>query len=662
MCGFSGFLSRADMGAADSVAHLLKAMGNAIAHRGPDSEGIWNDREAGIGLVHRRLAIVDLSAAGHQPMVSQGGRYVLAFNGEIYNHPLLRAELEAADHAPAWRGHSDTETLLAAFLAWGIEATLKRCIGMFAIALWDRQERMLTLARDRMGEKPLYFGWQGAGQNAVFLFGSELKALKRHPAFAASIDRGALALLMRHNYIPAPYSIHRGIAKLEPGSLLSLSLANPEPRIWKYWDTAAVARAGLANPFAGSAAQAVDALDTLARDAVRQQMMADVPLGAFLSGGIDSSTVVALMQSQSARPVKTFTIGFNEEGYNEAVHAKAVARHLGTEHTELYITPEQAMAVIPQLPTLYDEPFSDSSQIPTYLVSKMTKQHVTVSLSGDAGDELFGGYSRYPQATRVWRLLERFPAVFRSGMAHSIRSISVNNWNRLATPARPFLSARKRNVGDKAHKLAELLNHSDSLSFYRRFITHWPSPEQVVVGGVEPANYFTSPGNHQGDMGHFESMMLADSLTYLPDDILVKVDRAAMGVSLETRVPFLDHRLVEFAWQLPLSLKVRDGQGKWILRQVLYKYVPRELIERPKMGFGVPIDSWLRGPLRDWAECLLDESRLRREGFFNPAPIRQKWAEHLSGQRNWQYHLWDVLMFQAWLENESGSLAGRGAI
>lgn len=659
MCGFAGFLSRTDMGATDVAGRLLNAMGNTIAHRGPDSEGIWSDREAGLGMVHRRLAILDLSSAGHQPMLSQGGRYVLAFNGEIYNHPRLRAELAADGHAAAWRGHSDTETLLAAFLAWGIEAALKRCIGMFAIALWDRQERVLTLARDRMGEKPLYFGWQGEGQKAAFLFGSELKALKKHPAFTAAIDRGALALLMRHNYIPAPYSIYQGIAKLEPGSLLSLSLANPEPHIWKYWDTAAIAHAGLANRFTGSAEQAVDELDQLARDAVRQQMMADVPLGAFLSGGIDSSVVVALMQSQSTRPVKTFTIGFNEEGYNEAVHAKAVARHLGTEHTELYITPEQAMAVIPQLPSLYDEPFSDSSQIPTFLVSKMTRQHVTVSLSGDAGDELFGGYSRYTQATRVWRILERFPAGVRSGLAHLILFISVNNWNRLASPARAFLPARKRNVGDKAHKLAELLNHSNSLSFYRRLITHWPSPELVVIGGEEPANYFTSLENTRGAVGNFESMMLADSQTYLPDDILVKVDRAAMGVSLETRVPLLDHRLVEFAWRLPLSIKVRDGQSKWVLRQVLYKYVPRALIERPKMGFGVPIDSWLRGPLRDWAEGLLDESRLRQEGFLYPALIRQKWAEHLSGQRNWQYHLWDVLMFQAWLERQSHSLSER---
>lgn len=660
MCGFGGFLSRGDIGTTESAGRLLSRMGNAIIHRGPDSEGVWCDRTAGLGLVHRRLAIVDLSAAGHQPMVSGDGRYVLAFNGEIYNHLDLRATLDSMGASTGWRGHSDTETLLAGFLAWGVEATLRRSIGMFAIALWDRKERLLTLARDRMGEKPLYYGWQGQGEQAVFLFGSELKALKAHPSFKAQIDRNALSLLMRHNYIPAPYSIHVGVAKLEPGCILTVSLAEPHPHLSKYWDAAEVARQGFSDSFSGSPEDAVSQLEVLAMDAVRQQMMADVPLGAFLSGGIDSSTVVALMQAQSSRPVKTFTIGFHEEGYNEAVHAKAVAAHLGTEHTELYITPDQALAVIPSLPTLYDEPFSDSSQIPTFLISKLARQHVTVSLSGDAGDELFCGYSRYTQAARVWSSLGRLPSAVRSGVANSIRAISVNGWNRIASPLLPLLPARKRNVGDKAHKLAELLNHPDFLSFYRRFVTHWPSPEEVVIGGNEPPNYFTAARHGSDGMGSIESMMLADAMTYLCDDILVKVDRAAMGVSLETRVPFLDHRLFEFAWSLPLSMKLRDGQGKWVLRQVLYRHVPKELVERPKMGFGVPIDSWLRGPLRDWAENLLDETRLRQEGYFHPAPIRKKWAEHLSGQRNWQYHLWDVLMFQAWLEADAMHETARG--
>lgn len=653
MCGFGGFLAQGDIGTEQEAGRLLSRMGNAILHRGPDSEGVWYDRATGVGLVHRRLAIVDLSAAGQQPMVSRDERYVLAFNGEIYNHLKLRDKLDHPGASLSWRGHSDTETLLAGFVAWGVEETLKQCIGMFAIALWDRQQRVLILARDRMGEKPIYYGWQGQGRNSTFLFGSELKALKTHPAFNAGIDRNALTLLMRHNYIPAPHSIYAGLSKLEPGCILSVSLENAEPRIVRYWDTTQVALTGLSNPFSGSPEEAVLHLEALALDAVRQQMMADVPLGAFLSGGIDSSTVVALMQSQSSRPVKTFTIGFHEEGYNEAVHAKAVASYLGTEHTELYVTPDQALAVIPKLPALYDEPFSDSSQIPTYLISKLAREHVTVSLSGDAGDELFCGYSRYTQADRVWGSLKRLPGIVRTGIANSIGAISVNGWNKLASPILPFFPARKRNIGDKAHKLAELLNHPDFLSFYRRFVTHWPYPEKLVLGGVEPENYFSRSSSALSALGSFDAMMLADSMSYLCDDILVKVDRAAMGVSLETRVPFLDHRLVEFAWTLPLSIKLRDGQGKWPLKQVLYRHVPKDLIERPKMGFGVPIDSWLRGPLRDWAEDLLSEDRLRREGFFDPGPVRRKLAEHLSGQRNWQYHLWDVLMFQAWLDAES---------
>lgn len=659
MCGFSGFLSRSDIGAANEAGRLLSAMGNTIVHRGPDSEGVWSDRDRGIGLVHRRLAIVDLSEAGHQPMVSEDGRYVLAFNGEIYNHSLLRAELERSGLATVWRGHSDTESLLAGFLAWGVEATLKRSIGMFAIALWDRKNLVLTLARDRMGEKPLYYGWQGQGGAQVFLFGSELKALKAHPAFKGSVDRNALALLMRHNYIPAPYSIYQGIAKLEPGCLLSLSLAEPQPHVWKYWDTAAVAREGLANPFGGSTEQAVEELERLAKDAVRQQMIADVPLGAFLSGGIDSSTVVALMQAQSSRPVKTFTIGFNEEGYNEALHAKAVARHLGTEHTELYVTPEQAMAVIPRLPAIYDEPFSDSSQIPTFLISQMAKQHVSVSLSGDAGDELFGGYNRYFGTQKWWRLINSTPMVLRELLAYGLSKPGPAAWDRLGQGVSRLSKGKVRwgNFGNRIQKLAAVMRVENSSSLYRHFVSHWADPAEVVIGGVEPATGMTHPQFSLDNI--VEQMMLLDSVSYLPDDILVKVDRAAMGVSLETRVPFLDHRLFAYAWHLPLSMKIREGQGKWILRQVLYKHVPRELIERPKMGFGVPIDEWLRGPLRDWAENLLDESRLRKEGFFHPAPIRKKWDEHLSKQRNWQYHLWDVLMFQAWLEHESESVAGR---
>ena len=585
-------------------------------------------------------------------MPSASGRYVIAFNGEIYNHVSIRTELQELGQAPTWRGHSDTETLLAGIEAWGLEATLKKSIGMFAIALWDRQTHSLMLARDRMGEKPLYYGWQGTGSERVFLFGSELKALKAHPKFASEIDRGALCLLLRHNYVPAPYSIYQGIAKLEPGSLLSISLAQHKLRIWTYWDAVNVVRAGVAHPFAGTADQAVDALEVLAKDAVRLQMMADVPLGAFLSGGIDSSTVVALMQTQSSRPVKTFTIGFSEVGYNEAVHAKAVARHLGTEHTELYVTPQQAMQVIPRLPGLYCEPFADSSQIPTFLVSQLAKQHVTVSLSGDAGDELFCGYNRYQITEQLWHKLAFVPEPLRALMAKGITALSPAAWDSLAgiIPGAGQYVA----LGDKLHKGAGVLVSTSVDELYLGMVSHLRNPANWVIDGQEPPTHLTGLCPELGGLNAVERMMVLDTISYLPDDILVKVDRAGMAVSLESRVPFLDHRVVEFAWSLPLTYKLRGGQTKWPLRQILYRHVPRELIDRPKMGFGVPLHDWLRGPLREWAEDLLGEARLAREGYFHPAPIRQIWAEHLSGRRNWMAQLWNVLMFQAWLEVNRG--------
>ena len=647
MCGLVGFLGGVAGEGGDEA--LLRCMSDTLIHRGPDDGGTWFDSEQRIGFGHRRLAIVDLSPAGHQPMVSGSGRYVTAFNGEIYNHLDIRAELEELGQAPTWRGHSDTETLLAGIEAWGVEATLKKSIGMFAIALWDKQTHMLILARDRMGEKPLYYGWQGSGNERVFLFGSELNALKSHSAFVAHIDRGALCLLLRHNYIPAPYSIYQGIAKLEPGCLLSLSLEQPEPKIWKYWDAIEAARAGVAQPFAGTADQAVDALEVLAKDAIRRQMMSDVPLGAFLSGGIDSSTVVALMQAQSSRPVKTFTIGFSEEGYNEAVHAKAVAQHLGTEHTELYVTPQQAMEVIPRLPSLYCEPFADSSQIPTFLVSQLAKQQVTVSLSGDAGDELFCGYNRYQITEQSWRKLALVPAPLRALAAKGITALSPTAWDSLAgiiPGARRYAA-----LGDKLHKGAGVLASASVDELYLGMVSHQRNPVDWVIGGQEPPTHLTGLRPELSGLNVVERMMALDAISYLPDDILVKVDRAGMAVSLESRVPFLDHRVVEFAWSLPLSYKLREGQTKWPLRQVLYRHVPRELIDRPKMGFGVPLHDWLRGPLREWAEELLDEARLAKEGYFHPAPIRKIWAEHLSGKRNWMAQLWNVLMFQAWLES-----------
>jgi len=650
MCGLVGYLSKQNTPVAPDV--LLSRMADCIAHRGPDDFGIWHDSKAGIALAHRRLSVVDLSSAGHQPMHAARGRYVMVFNGEIYNHSKLRSELEASNNSLNWNGNSDTETLLAGFEEWGVEDTLQRSIGMFAIALWDKQTNTLTLARDRIGEKPLYYGWQGN----TFLFGSELKAMKAHPDFKAEIDRNALCLYMRHCYIPAPYSIYQGIAKLMPGCVLSISLEQREPHIKAYWSGVDAATQGKADQFKGSAEEAVTTLESLLKDAVGQQMMADVPLGAFLSGGVDSSTVVALMQAQSSRPVKTFSIGFHDDLYNEAEHAKAIARHLGTDHTELYVTPEDSMSVIHRLPTLYDEPFADSSQIPTFLVSSLAREHVTVSLSGDAGDELFSGYNRYQLTASMWSKLSRIPRPLRQLTAGIITNISPASWNRIASVLQGVVPAFSRwaNVGDKLHKGAGVMASKSAADLYHRMISCWKDPASVVIGGVELPTLITGNMPDLSALNAVERMMVLDLLTYLPDDILCKVDRAAMGVSLESRIPFLDHRVVEFAWRLPMEYKLREGQTKWALRQVLYRHVPKELIERPKMGFGVPIDSWLRGPLYDWAEALLDENRLKHEGFFDVEMVREKWNEHLSGKRNWQYLLWNVLMFQAWLDEHGG--------
>lgn len=653
MCGITGFWEAPGrLSGAEGVIRLRR-MTCAIVHRGPDDEGEWLDPAAGIALGHRRLSILDLSSAGAQPMVSAYGRYVVVFNGEIYNHGLLRKDLDAEEAGVVWRGHSDTEVMLAAFERWGIEKSLARFNGMFAFALWDRRERVLHLARDRFGEKPLYYGWMGN----TFLFGSELKALKAHPAWRGEIDRGAVALYMRHSCIPAPYSIYLGIRKLLPAHVLSVPLSNGKrdtPQSRAYWFANAIAEAGVRHPFSGNEAEAVESLDELLRDAVALRMEADVPLGAFLSGGIDSSTVVALMQAQSVRPVRTFSIGFFESDYDEAEHAKAVAKHLGTEHTELYVTADEAMAVIPRLPEIYDEPFADSSQIPTFLVSKMTRQHVTVALSGDGGDELFGGYNRYFWGRSIWHKIGWMPKSARAAMARGLTALPPQGWDKIFAAIGPVLPRRLWATlpGDKIHKLAGILACASPEEMYRRLVSHW-TPESVVLGVSDPPTALADHGLWADIPDFTQRMMFLDLVGYLPDDILAKVDRASMAVSLEVRVPLLDHRVVEFAWTLPLSMKIRNGQGKWPLRQVLNKYVPRELIERPKMGFSVPIGEWLRGPLREWGGSLLGDSRLRQEGYFNPAPIRKKWAEHLSGKRNWQYHLWNVLMFEAWLEAQT---------
>ena len=614
MCGLTGFFQYVGFHADIARASAIR-MADAIAHRGPDDWGVWLDERAGIALAHQRLSILDLSPAGHQPMVSACGRYVIVFNGEIYNHRYLKSRLAAGRSQPlVCKGHSDTETLLACIEEWGLEAVLKKAVGMFAIALWDREERALFLARDRMGEKPLYYGWQ----KNVFLFGSELKALKAHPEFAAEIDRNALALQLRHNYIPAPYSIYKGIRKLLPGTFLKLMTGRgrlqvgvlPEPG--PYWSLKEAASSGQKAPFDWGDGEAVNALEKLLRNSVRQQMVADVPLGAFLSGGVDSSTIVALMQAQSDKPVRTFTIGFNEEGYNEAIYAQAVARHLGTDHTELYVSPQHAQEVIPRLPMLYDEPFSDSSQIPTFLVSQLTRRNVTVSLSGDAGDELFGGYNRYFVMMNLLRKLKHLPLYARRRLAWSIDVIHPSFWDVL------MRMARVRRGTSRIWKGVEILGAPNPESAYRWLVSHCRHPSDLVIGATEPPTVLTDC-TVWPDLSDFEHrMMYLDTMSYLPDDILVKVDRAAMSVSLETRMPFLDHRVVEFAWRLPLPMKIRNGRGKWILRELLYKYVPEKLIERPKMDLvcrSIPgcADLFVTGWRRCWMKLVCG-----KKGFSIP--------------------------------------------
>ena len=655
MCGIVGFLGGSGLGN-EGLAGLAEQMATCLAHRGPDDSGIWVDAGMGVGLGHRRLSILDLSPAGHQPMVSHCGRYVLTFNGEIYNYLELRRDLETSGAVRGWRGGSDTEVILAAIARWGIGSALERMTGMFALAIWDRAEATLHISRDRLGEKPLYYGRLGDS----FVFASELKALRVHPKRQGKIDRGALSLFLRHGYVPAPYSIYQSIHKLVPGTYLSVT-ADGTQRQTTYWSARQIAEQGAAHPFEGTDAEAIEALEQLLFKAVGRQMVADVPLGAFLSGGVDSSTVVALMQAQSGRPVKTFTIGFREQSHNEAEHAKAVARHLGTDHTELYVTATEARKIIPRLPELYDEPFSDASQIPTFLVAQLARRKVTVSLSGDGGDELFGGYNRYFIGRGMWKKVGWLPPSLRRVAGAAITKASPARWEYLLAPF-AMLSPDHLNYanrGEKLHKLASVLAATGPDDIYRGLTSQWKDPATVVRLGIEPPTMVTDRGAWANLPDFTQRMMFLDLVSYLPDDILVKVDRAAMGVSLETRVPLLDHAVVEFAWRVPLSMKIRGGQGKWLLRQLLYKFVPRELIERPKTGFDVPIGEWLRGPLRDWAESLLSENRLEGEGFFDPTLIRQKWNQHLSGRRDWQQPLWNVLMFQAWLERESLPRAGQ---
>jgi len=646
MCGINGFYSKS----LSTFNNVIVKMNLAISHRGPDSNGTWTEKNSGIVLGHQRLSIIDLSVAGNQPMQSNSGRFVLTYNGEVYNHLEIRQDLEKNNSKIKWRGNSDTETLLEAIDFWGVEVTLKKTVGMFAFGVWDKKNRSLTLVKDRMGEKPLYFGWQGEGDNKVFLFGSELKGLKVHPEFNGEINRDSIALQLRHNCIPAPYSIYKNIYKLLPGHYLQLNendlkkglLSSQKP----YWSVTECAIDGNNNQLKLSESNIQKNLKTHLKSTIKQQMISDVPLGAFLSGGIDSSTIVALMQSQSNYPIKTFTIGFNESDYSEAQYAKKIAKHLGTDHTELYVPPKIAMEVIPKLPMMYDEPFSDSSQIPTFLVSQLAKQQVKVALSGDGGDELFCGYNRYLMSKKFWNTFRLMPLNFRKYIAYGIQSISPKNLSRISK-FMPGLN-QYSTFGDKMHKGANVLKAKSLYNLYYMLCSHWQNPTDVVINSKEPGTLLTEFKAELTGLNSQQQMMARDLTTYLPDDILVKVDRAAMASSLETRVPFLDHKLIEYVWKIPHSLKFRNGQGKWILRQILNQYVPENLSERPKMGFGVPIDAWLRGPLRDWAENLLNERKLQQEGFFNQKLIRDKWAEHLSGNKNWQSDLWDILMFQAW--------------
>ena len=645
MCGIAGFW-QTKQGPEDPL-EILHRMGATLAHRGPDDSGTFHDPATGIALAFRRLSILDLSPEGHQPMISASGRYVIVFNGEVYNFEEIRAEFGSRP----WRGHSDSEVMLEAIERWGVEPAVQKFVGMFAFALWDRKERKLCLVRDRLGIKPLYYGRAGK----TFVFASELKAIRQHPEFDDQIDRNALALYVRHNYVPSPHCIYEGLHKLQPGTILTLESDEASPQLHRFWWARDVASKGLESPLHVDDAEAIKQLHHHLLSAVRLRMIADVPLGAFLSGGIDSTTVVALMQAQSSRPVKTFTIGFYDDEYNEATHAKEVASHLGTEHTELYLTPKDALNVVPLLPAMYDEPFSDSSQIPTYLISRLARNSVTVSLSGDGGDELFGGYNRYIVARRIWNSVKRLPKIAGQAAAAILRAVPPAYVDRGFQLLRPILPGELRPAtpGDKVQKLAGLLLAESPEALYYGTLSHWENPTEIVLNSQEPRTVLESITESPSPSNIEEVMMLTDQLNYLPDDILTKVDRASMAVGLEARVPILDHRVVEFAWKLPLHFKIRNGTSKWILRQILHKYVAPELVERPKMGFGVPIDRWLRGPLRDWAEDLLSARSLAHHGLLNVDAIRIKWQEHLSGNQNWQYLLWDILAFQDWIRHNT---------
>lgn len=650
MCGHAGFLDLGRSSSEKEMVSVARAMASRVRHRGPDDSGEWADAQAGIALGFRRLSIVDLSPLGHQPMASETGRYVIAFNGEIYNFPELRREL--AQLGSRFRGHSDTEVMLAAFMEWGIERSVARFNGMFSFAVWDSLKRELWLGRDRIGKKPLYYGWMGQ----TLIFGSELKALAAHPQFRRRTDRDALALYFRYSYVPAPWSIYEGVRKVPPGTVLRFgSEAVAEPEVITYFSLKRVAEQGQALPFSGDDAEAVEELDRRLRQSVRMRMIAEVPLGAFLSGGVDSSLIVSLMQAQSENPVKTFTIGFQEESFNEAPYARAIAKHLGTDHTECYVSPQEAMDVVPKIPSLFDEPFGDSSQIPTYLVASLARKAVTVALSGDAGDELFGGYNRYVWARDDSRGIFRVPRPLRRLTGSLMTALPVSAWDRIYQQLERLVPANRRisTFGDKIHKLARTLSTTSPDQGYHRLVTYWDNALEMVPGAVDRPVNLTTPSSWAQLESPAARMMFLDMISYLVDEILVKVDRATMAVSLEARAPYLDTDVVEFAWSLPLSMKIRGGQGKWVVRQLLDRYVPRPLMERPKMGFSIPLGAWLRGPLRDWAEDLLSPKRLADAELIRSDLVRKRWTEHLNGRGSWQPDLWVALMYQAWASEQA---------
>jgi asparagine synthase (glutamine-hydrolysing) len=647
MCGIAGFWKQYADKNTDWLDEIVSTMANTLIHRGPDDSGTWIDPDAGIAFGHRRLAIIDVSKAGHQPMISADGRFIITYNGEIYNFQKLRQQLEKKGHR--FRGHSDTEVMLASFVHWGVESCVKKFNGMFAFALWDRQNRQLWLARDRIGEKPLYYGVQ----NGTFFFASELKAIRAHPDFRPTINRDALASFLRFSYVPAPYSIYEGIKKLLPGHMLCFKSPLSESNPQSYWSLEEVMHASNRDPFSGSEDEAVDELEEMLKQTVKSRMISDVPLGAFLSGGVDSSTVVALMQSQSDRPVNTFTVGFREIEFNEAVHAKKVARHLGTNHTELYVSPQDAMDVIPKLSEMYDEPFADSSQIPTHLISALARQHVTVALSGDGGDELFAGYNRYLHAQKRWKLIESIPIELRKVISGMLMSIPVNTVEKIYEKIQFFIPSRSRIplFSEKFQKAAQTISVSDQIQLYKRLVSIIYMPERYLCSGTEYTSFIDDESLRKESSEFVSIMQKLDLMTYLPDDLLAKVDRASMAVSLETRVPFLDHDIIEFVMGLPLEFKVKNTNTKRLLRKVLYRYVPKELIERPKMGFTIPLGQWLRDPLKDWAQDLIEPDYLKKSGYFRSDEVLQMWDEHLKRRTNWGHQLWNILMFQSWLES-----------